>query len=75
MFNGDRQLTTEEMDAVPAIKEGAAIRVTVSPYSTTHMMADIWAAPMSLKALRDKARDWKVMPESLDLPAINLPSH
>ena len=75
MFKGDRQLSSEEMDAIPAIKEGAAIRVSVSSYSTTHMIANLWAVPMSLKALRDKARDWKIMPESLDFPAINLTSH
>ena len=75
MFKGDRQLSSEEMDAIPAIKEGAAIRVSVSSYSTTHMIANLWAVPMSLKALRDQARDWKIMPKSLDFPAINLTSH
>ena len=53
------------MDAIPAIREGAAIRVTVSPFSTTHMMANIWAVPLSMKALRDKAKEWKILAESL----------
>ena len=39
LFKGDIQLTTTEMDAIHAIRVGTAIRVTVSPFSTTHMVA------------------------------------
>ena len=74
LYKGDRQLTTTEMDAIHAIREGTAIRVTISPFLTTHMVA-IWAVLLSLKALGDKAKEWKILPETLDFLAINLTNH
>ena len=74
-FKAGTPMTLAEVDDIPALREGASYRVAVFPHSVTHMEAVLLVAPVSLTTIRSKAKAWKISPESLDFPAINLTSH
>ena len=74
-YKGETQLSPQDVDAIPELKNGVGVRLAVFPYSTSHLEVMVLVSPLSLKEIQSKAKDWNLAPESLDFPAINISDH
>jgi len=66
-YKGATAMSIQEVEAIPALKEGAVVRVALYPLSTT-----LQCLPLSLRAVEELAGKWGVSANDLTFPAINL---
>ena len=74
-FKDDVMMSPEEVKATPGLKDGACFRVVTQTHSITHLSASLLVVPRPYAVVKAKAREWNVMTESNQIPAIDITDH